>query len=245
MIKVELNKVIYDVPQLWSEVNCEQWIGIEDCKSDFELINLLTGIPIDLLPFTNYTQILNLLNFVSSPVDVSNFKLEDVFMGVKLPFDIKRYSWVQKIELENLIQKNEANYLPIICEAVAIYLHPVINKCDFNSDECKDFATVLSKKPFISVYLLFDNIFNQLVEINKRESETLSSKPTAEQQRAGISSFNMFGIINTVDALAEGKLWRYEDVLKMDYNTIYAKMLRNKTESVYQENYRKIMSKGK
>lgn len=55
--------------------------------------------------------------------------------------------------------------------------------------------------------------------------------------------FDQFGIMNTVDSLAGGDILKYEKVLRMDYNTVFAKMFRNKLEGLYQENYRKILEK--
>ncbi len=92
---------------------------------------------------------------------------------------------------------------------------------------------------------LANDLYKQLDEINKKESIALKFNPTPEQRRAGIDKFNQFGANNTIDALAGGDILKYEQILKIDYNTIFVKLYRSKIEHDYEKKYSKIMSEKK
>lgn len=83
--------------------------------------------------------------------------------------------------------------------------------------------------------------FEQLQKITTREIAELKTPITNEQRRAGIEMFDVFGVNNTIDALAGGDILKYADVLKMDYNTVFLKLKRSKLEGIYHKNYQKIM----
>jgi hypothetical protein len=90
----------------------------------------------------------------------------------------------------------------------------------------------------IPVYQYIINQFNVLVTKEKKE---LSSKPTSEQTRAGISMFDSLGMFNTIDALAGGDILKHEAIYNLDYNTIFLKLKKSNLEVKFKNNYEKIM----
>jgi hypothetical protein len=47
--------------------------------------------------------------------------------------------------------------------------------------------------------------------------------------------------MNTIDVIAGGKVWRYEDVLAIDYNTIFAKLLKMNISNKFETRYREVL----
>lgn len=65
------------------------------------------------------------------------------------------------------------------------------------------------------------------------ESETLNAEPTKEEVAAGVKRFDKFGVMNLIDALANGNVLQYDSVLYIEYNTIYIKLLMNKEQALF------------
>ena len=84
-------------------------------------------------------------------------------------------------------------------------------------------------------------IVEQLQHILKVEEANLTTPPTAEQMRAGIEEFSKLGYFNTIDDLAQGKPWRYDDILNTEYIVIYNRLLKMKISTKFGENYSAIM----
>ncbi|RCH53937.1 hypothetical protein DJ568_15470 [Mucilaginibacter hurinus] len=59
--------------------------------------------------------------------------------------------------------------------------------------------------------------------------------------QAGIESLDVFGALNTVDALADGDIMKWESICQMRYEKVYVKLLLNKAKAEYQEKYTDIM----
>jgi hypothetical protein len=89
-----------------------------------------------------------------------------------------------------------------------------------------------------SIAIAYTNQLKEVVQIEARELKTI---PTNEQKSAGVDMFSKFGVMNTVKALANNDILNYEKVLKIEYNTVFVHLLMNKTEGIYQDNYRKIL----
>ncbi|QEC79062.1 hypothetical protein [Mucilaginibacter ginsenosidivorax] len=57
------------------------------------------------------------------------------------------------------------------------------------------------------------------------------------EKRAGIQSFEKFKYINTINALADGDITKWDIILNMPYERVLTKLLLNKTEAEYQKRY--------
>ncbi|WDF79667.1 hypothetical protein PQ469_06560 [Mucilaginibacter sp. KACC 22773] len=60
------------------------------------------------------------------------------------------------------------------------------------------------------------------------------------EKRAGIQSFEKFKYINTINALADGDITKWDTILNMPYERVLTKLLLNKTEAEYQKRYGEI-----
>lgn len=62
-----------------------------------------------------------------------------------------------------------------------------------------------------------------------------------EQKAAGIDRLYILKEVNTIDALAQGNVLRWQEVLRLPYNVVYLKLLKNKLDNDFQERYKKIL----
>lgn len=112
----------------------------------------------------------------------------------------------------------------------------------------------------VSKLLLGDNIRNvninnllnfvlwvlaEIDDINNLESTYLNSEPDIDLLMAGIKDLDVFGYINVVDTLAQGDILKWDEILKLPYQRVFDKMLKNNIENRIQRNYQKIISKKK
>ncbi len=61
--------------------------------------------------------------------------------------------------------------------------------------------------------------------------------------RAGIKSLDKYGSMNTVDALAEGNIMNWKNVMQMSYEKVFVKLMMNKDVAQFQEKYYDLMKK--
>jgi len=61
------------------------------------------------------------------------------------------------------------------------------------------------------------------------------------EKKAGISAFEKFKYINTVNSLSGGDLTKWPEILNMPYERVLTKLLLNKTEYEYQKRYSELM----
>lgn len=54
-----------------------------------------------------------------------------------------------------------------------------------------------------------------------------------------------FGIMNTIIAIAERFIYKFDEVLELDYATVYIIMIHDKIKSDIQKKYEEILSKKK
>jgi hypothetical protein len=87
--------------------------------------------------------------------------------------------------------------------------------------------------------------FEQLSQILAIEKEKLSYDPTPEEVRAGISRFGKFKEFGTIYTLSKSLNKDYEEVLQMDYNTVFLTLWYEREQSEYQRSLNKVMSQKK
>jgi len=211
MIRLKVNKEVFDMPQTWGELTVEQYLKvINTTATNQEIIDTLACKPVNPL----FIEVIYpFLKWLEKPIDIEQYKTNE-------KINIKDYSFGKYILLELDLQKKEN-----VIKAYSIYF-----------DENKILAEALP---------IANKIINQFFECKKWESEHLGFKPTNEQVRAGIDKFDQFGRQNTIDMLANGDVLKYDSVLALDVNTVFAKLKRIKIENDFQRNYQKIMSEKK
>lgn len=60
-------------------------------------------------------------------------------------------------------------------------------------------------------------------------------------ERAGVKNFEPFKYINTVNALANGDVTKWDEVMNLPYDRLLTKLLLNKTEAAYQKRYSELL----
>jgi len=66
-------------------------------------------------------------------------------------------------------------------------------------------------------------LIDELKSLQELESTYLSSPPDIKDLQAGIHKLDQFGIKNTLDNLAQGKLWKYNKIRNTPYNHVFDK----------------------
>ena len=86
-----------------------------------------------------------------------------------------------------------------------------------------------------------ETFFYCLSQLIQEENKLLASAPTLLEKKAGIQSFERFSYINTVNALANGDLTKWDDIMNTPYERVLTKLLLNKTEAEYQRKYSELL----
>lgn len=217
MIGVIINKIPFNVPTSWYDVTYSQWQQIQNEKDELKILSVITNIPINLIEHFTTNQlnkVATLLLFMQTPID-----LNAIDKPIN-PIDIKRCSWGKKIECEQLLKNNPNDIDGII-------------KC-YELD---------IEQPIVEVYSMVLDIIEQLKAIIEREATELNVEQTREQVAAGSSMYEEFGVMNTIRSVAQGNILNYDKVLEIEYNVIFMYLKMAKTDTIFQTNYQKAISK--
>lgn len=229
MIKVIINKEKFNIPTSWNDVNYSDWILTLNETDSYKIVSLITKIPLEYLkalPKQELDKIDFLLSFLKTDIDFQNYDIEIEKV------DIFRESWGKKIEIQQLIEKQKENLLPYLKDIIRIYIPVVVNQ-----------FTDTDRDNIIYVFKLAYNLIEQLKVILDNEHEQLHVRPTSDQTNAGVDMYDAFGVMNTIRAVALGNILNFDEVLKVKYNVIFLYLKMNKTDGIFQENYRKILER--
>ena len=72
----------------------------------------------------------------------------------------------------------------------------------------------------------------------------MAAPATALEQRAGINQFAPFKYINTINALSNGDITKWDTIMNLPYDRVLTKLLLNKTEAAYQKRYAELLQSG-
>lgn len=204
----------YTLPTSYGEMTLGQFIEYpQHTQTPSQLIAFLSKCPHRI----DADQFAPLLAFLATPLVLDDFPADPNH------FDIKRKNFGQKIEAHKLL-KEDSSMRGV--EAFLKIYYPEENIAD---------------TPLSVVLPRYFAIVEQLQHILKVEEANLTTPPTAEQMRAGIEEFSKLGYFNTIDDLAQGKPWRYDDILNTEYIVIYNRLLKMKISTKFGENYSAIM----
>ena len=249
MIKLNSNTTSYNIPTSWDDISFKQYKSLQVEKDEAKLISILCNMPLSdvkLLSESSVSKIAILLSFVQTPIDLDSIEpINEIttLEGVKIALedDIKCKSFGQKLYLHQIIKDSDNNIMSIIEDIVLIYSQEQITEKDFDISKINELKGVLNEISLVSLYATAMSYVLQLKTILEHEHNRLSSEPTREQKIAGIDSFNEYGVFNTIDALAGGDVTKYDQIERMEYNIIFTKMARNKTQAIFDDNYRKVL----
>ena len=115
MITAEVNKVKYNIPTSWLEVSYKQWLNIQSETHEITILSILTTIPKELLEQMTRGQLSKLL------LAISFIQTQPTLSESKTDIDIRKYTYGQKILLQQLIEKNKDNIMLIIGDVVSLY----------------------------------------------------------------------------------------------------------------------------
>lgn len=230
-LKTELGS--FKVCSSWHDLTVEQIDKLKESKGDErELIKTLTTLNDICIDLIDKESLWEQLNFIDVPLIDYVEPFDTIKIGdeeIKIKEDLGQYTYAQKlIATEHMVAMD---FVGVIC---------VYAQKKFDHEKIEELKQMLQKENAVLVYSVFKFIkegFDRLIERDK----SLHSEPTYEQIKAGIKNFNVLGEFNTIDMLAMGKPWRYDSILKMDYNTIFNKLLKNKISSNFESKYSEII----
>lgn len=230
MIKVTAEKIEYNIPTCWNDLTFSKWLLISNETDSINILSILTGMSLDVLnriSVNSQNKLIAVINFVFDEVDFATLEIPDYLGGVEYVQTIGKKTYQNKIDAHEVMKKADQKNVSFFTELIEIYSPNI----DFNSVGVLD------------VYATGLGYSNQMNDIVQKENDTLSVQPTVEQVNAGVDIYTKFGVMNTIRALADGNILNYDKVLALEYNVVYITLLMNKADNVFQENYRKVVSR--
>ena len=95
------------------------------------------------------------------------------------------------------------------------------------------------KEKWHKVFQYYNHLVAELKRILERE-EILAYEPEADQVEAGIERINNFGVLATIDTLAQGNVLLYDEIEAKPYYLIFAKLHLESEKARYIEALTKI-----
>lgn len=212
---------------------------INEHTNEERRIEILTGLnPVE-CSYINLEDLSKYLSFIYEDpfekIEASDF----ISIGGKdliLPASISSCQWGQKILSVQALR--EGNFSQVL----AIYLQPILDEAEFDIQRLDEAEKLIDESNAESIISCFKFIKDQLIEIFERE-KALKSDISGEQIAAGIDMFNILGDFNTIDLIAGGDVLKYEAVLKIDFDTIFNKLLKINLTAKFEKNYHEIINK--
>ncbi len=87
--------------------------------------------------------------------------------------------------------------------------------------------------------------FDEMGRILERDKKELSHKPSSEEVRAGIHRFQKFGHFGTIYSLSQVLHKPFEQVLEMDYDTVFTTLWYQSEQASYGKALNKIINEKK
>jgi hypothetical protein len=140
------------------------------------------------------------------------------------PSDILDWQWGEIKQIQDIINKDLLHYTDmteILCLAS-------------QSPEEKVMEIVWYK-----LFALYNFVVEGLKQINELEKQ-LSYEPTGKELGAGIEQYNDFGWFVTMDRLAGGDPLKYDEIGKLSYGVIFAKLKLNALDSDFNKRITKV-----
>ena len=256
MIKLTAEEITYSIPSSWSDVTYKQYLDLQNEKEDKKILSILCNMPIEIverLSSGSVSKLATVISFVKEPIKLDEYTPPEyltVLDGVKIHLvkDIRTCSFGQKIWFHEMLKDNKDDLISVLHEIVIIYSQSQITKKDFDINKINELNNVFDEIFLVDLYATAMFYVEQLKYILKIESEELKHNPTTEQRQAGIDMFNDYGVMNTIKALAGGGqdwILKVKEVENVEYNLAFTAMRMNRTQGIFEENYRKIMKNKK
>ena len=251
MIKLKHEGKSISIPQIWSEVKFWQYNKLKGVSDPNLIISVFTGLEMSMvekLAPQSKSMIILALQFITKPLIADELNCPDQIKlngeMFKSKVDIMEETLFQKVELQNMVTSKDFNIERDCINIVELYMQGKITGKKYDPNFTESTIKVISDDILlVDAYGIAMDIIRQIRGQLEIESKVLRSSYTSEQIRAGIMMFDQYKHMNIVKALAGGDILKYNDVLMLDYNTVFLHLRMSKTESDYQKAYNKIMSK--
>jgi hypothetical protein len=174
---------------------------------------------------------------------------DDTYTKTITDISIREKTWGQKICASNLmtgqIVEEETKTITDVnldlVQLVAVYVQPIVDGVEFDPEQLFGISEQLDSMPVQTVYPFGIHLKNQLTKILDIETKRLQPTITHDQRKAGIEIFDELGIFNTIDMIAGGNVLNYDPVLKIDYGTIFNKLLLTNKSVIFERNLAEVM----
>lgn len=246
-LKDKKRGVNIDCPACWSDVTLEHYHLIKSAGDDkYAALSAICKQPIEVVKRFDEGSINKIILFTKflSDINMDLWKLPtSVNIGgveVVTNIDIRQKTFGQKILLELELKKCE-NYVAMLQNIIEIYFQPLLTKKNYNVDLRNETRkNIFNTLSVCDAYAIASNYSAQLVEVLKQEKAQLHRPASNEQIAAGLDMFSEFGVVNVLSSLAGGDVLKYNEVLNLDYDTVFIRLKMSKTEAVFQNNLTEI-----
>lgn len=243
LLPYTINNKQVDCPVSWHEVSLQLLLNLED-KNIYQKLSIITGLTIAEIK-TIEPKIDSLfgtaLNWITRQPDFSKIPLPDEYLGHKLPFDLKKKKFGQKLYAQQIVTKQSPQeIIKAFPELIATYLTD-----DFTDERIEHYTTLALQSKAIEAVPVALWLQRQVIEILETESKLLQSEPTNEERRAGIKNFEKFGSFNLIDTLAGGDILKHDEIYQQNYERIFLKMYRDLEVSKFQRKLSEIYMQKK
>lgn len=255
MITYNTKEFSFNVANSYSDISIETLHFLKDNAEDqYAIAHRLTGLSIDQLNQIDIDQIVSNFDFLGEPIldcveepldliilnkiikhDDPKIPRTKIEVPCVLPVDYCAESWGQKIIAFSALE--EGNVLRVL----SCYIQPQFDGKDFDVERLEEIESKLAKLDVETVYSAVKFLLDQFTARAAYEKKVIISTITPEQMQAGIARFNVLGDFNTIDEIAQGNPLKYEDVLRLDYHTVFNKLLKNNITTRFEKAYHEIM----
>jgi len=252
MIKAKTNSgKSLNIPNVWSDISVYTYSEVlKNSDNQTKILSLLTGLTeseVEKLDVGSRNLIVSTCSFIQRNFDPSEWiipeKVKVNYTSIDPRIDIKTKTFGQKIELHSFLSEKDIDIIQKILTTIEIYFQPILTSKPYDPDLSEAHKYMIARAINLpDAFAIQQNYTKQLFDILETEATQLKKKPTQEQLRAGIDMFNEFGVMNIVDTLAGGDVLKYEDILNLEYNVVFLKLRKSLVESIYQENYKQILT---
>lgn len=230
----------FQVPSNYSDITLDDLNFYRaNIKHPLKVWSRITGLAPEIVSVLDLTPVVECLDFIKTPVLDIIEASPSILIHEKLyllPDDLGSGEWAQKLLTTKAIGESD------LVKALAIYLQPVFYKRDFDNEKVDRVKDILSKLDVETVFSSVKYVLEKLKTLNERDKKQLKSEITHEQKRAGIDMFNDLGDFNTINMIAGGDVTKYDEVLRIDYNTIFNKLYHIKISAKFDKALNKILN---
>ena len=174
---------------------------------------------------------------------------DDTYTETITDISIREKTWGQKICASNLmteqIVEEETKTIKDInldlVQLVAVYIQPIVDGVEFDPEQLVQIMHTLDNLSVANVYPFGIHLKNQLTKILDIETKRLQPTITNDQRKAGIETFDELGLFNTIDMIAGGNVLNLDPVLKIDYGTVYNKLLLTNKSVIFERKLAEVM----